>query len=353
MTKQQFEELASLVVDKNFRKNETIFSNGVGTNATLYLVREGSVALSGQRTEAIKPGAYFGEDLLLLDMNREQETVKGAPTMAVPKYSAVAKEDCMCGVLSLSDCRTIFDTSKMKGNDPAESLKVLVEEDSTEEESEEISTSEELPVEEKPNRESRSLTPPRRSRTPPRPRTRTRPIQSGSKPRRHSSAAWLKKLSKCGLRSTVQESIKLEDLNKRELLGSGQFGEVYLVSAFVSIDYGQQLFALKTQKKNDDVRGDSVQAIKREIEILAKMDHPYIVNQIHYYENPEEIHILMGAVYGGELFDVIHTENSDGTWSSGLPESDAKFYAMVITDTLDYIHRKQFIYRDLKPGKFS
>ena len=273
--------------------------------------------------------------------------------MALARYSAVAKEDCMCGMLSLSDCRTIFDTSKMEGMDPAESLEVLAEEDSTDEESEEILSSEEVPVQEIPKRESRSRTPPRRSRTPPRksrtpPRTR-RQSHLRNKPRRHSSTQWLKKLSKCGLRCTVQESIKLEDLNKRELLGSGQFGEVYLVSAFVSVEYGQQLFALKTQKKNDDVRGDSVQAIKREIDILAKMDHPYIVNQIHYYENPEEIHILMGAVYGGELFDVIHTENSDGTWSSGLPESDAKFYAMVITDTLDYIHRKQFIYRDLKP----
>jgi serine/threonine protein kinase len=82
------------------------------------------------------------------------------------------------------------------------------------------------------------------------------------------------------------------------------------------------------------------------------MDHPYNVNLVHYYENPEEMHILMGAVYGGELFDVIHTENSDGTWSSGLPESDVKFYAMVIVDTLDYIFIiKQFVYRDLKPGE--
>jgi hypothetical protein len=45
---------------------------------------------------------------------------------------------------------------------------------------------------------------------------------------------------------------------------------------------------------------------------------------------------LMGLVHGGDLFDVIHTENDDGTLSSGLPESDVKFYAMVAADTLDY-----------------
>jgi serine/threonine protein kinase len=36
-------------------------------------------------------------------------------------------------------------------------------------------------------------------------------------------------------------------------------------------------------------------------------------------------------------------------FSTGLPESDAKFYAMVVADTLDYMHRKNFIFRDLKP----
>ena len=76
---------------------------------------------------------------------------------------------------------------------------------------------------------------------------------------------------------------------------------------------------------------------------------PYIVNLVHSYDHPDSIYILMGLVHGGELFDVIHTENADGTWSSGLPECDAKFYAMVVADTLDYIHRKQFVYRDLKP----
>ena len=57
----------------------------------------------------------------------------------------------------------------------------------------------------------------------------------------------------------------------------------------------------------------------------------------------------MGIVPGGELFDVIHQQGDDGEWSSGLPEDDSKFYAMMITDTLEYIHRREYVYRDLKP----
>lgn len=283
---------------------------------------------------------------MLLDARRGEESAKGTPTITSTKYTAVANEECMCGVLTLSDCRTIVETTNMAGKESIDSLDILLEENSAEK----------TPAIEPPKRGARSplrnsgRSPTRSSgaaRSPP----RNSGGRRGSKPRRHSSTQWLRKVSKCGLRCTVKENIKLEDLKKHEVLGTGQFGEVFLVSAFVSLEYGKQLFALKTQKKNDSVRGDSVAAIKREIALLSQLDHPYIVNLVHYYENPEEMHILMGAVYGGELFDVIHTENSDGTWSSGLPESDVKFYAMVITDTLDYIHRKQFIYRDLKPGK--
>ena len=136
------------------------------------------------------------------------------------------------------------------------------------------------------------------------------------------------------------------------MLGDGQFGEVFLVSAYVSAEYGEQHFALKTQKKVDPIRGNSVVAIEQEIDLLGLMDHPYIVNLVHSYDHPEEIYILMGLVHGGELFDVIHTEQ-DGVWSSGIPEGDAKFYAMVLTDTLDYMHRKQLVYRDLKPGELQ
>jgi len=332
LTEQQFEELANLVVDENFKCHEKIFSNGRSTNAALYLVREGTVSLTGQRSDWIKPGAYFGEELLLLDTKRDQETVKGAPTKAPARYTAVAKEDCMCGVLSLSDCRTIFETSKMMDSNAGDGLEVLTEETSTDDETEEQeSTSERVPRTSSRNSKSKFVG------------------RQSSGPSRNSSSQWLSKLSKHGLRQAVKENLKLESLKKHEVLGTGQFGEVYLVSAFVSPEYGKQLFALKTQMKNDSVRGDSVAAIKREVELLALLDHPYIVNLVHWYENSVEMHILMGAVYGGELFDVIHTQNRDGTWSSGLPESDAKFYAMVIVDTLDYIHRKQFVYRDLKP----
>lgn len=312
----QFEELSNLVVDKKFRAGHVILEELKRTDAALYLVREGRVQLSGGRNDVIKPGAYFGDDLLLLDTRQDGSSDKQAPIKTLPEFTAIASEDCLCGVLSLSDCRTIFDTSKMMEPTPLTTpVEISTEEDESEDSEVMIAD---------------ALIP-----------------SSNHSLNRETTKQWLKRSSKDTLRKAVKAGIDLGDLQRHDVLGEGQFGEVWLVSVFV--EGKQQHFALKGQKKDDPTRGNSVNAIRREIDVLGLMDHPFIVGLIHHYEDPEHIYILMGLVHGGELFDVIHTENDDGTWSSGLPEEDAAFYTMVLADTLDYIHRRKFVYRDLKP----
>jgi Protein kinase domain len=304
--------LSNLIIDKTFHDGQVIFDPLSNHDAALYILREGNVKLAGERVDDIKPGGYFGENMLLLDAKQQTTIGEQAPTTkCLPSYSAKAVGTCICGVLSLSECRTIFATTKMI--DVAAGMgKVAIDEKEMEDEMAAAA----LPTSVL-NRESTSL--------------------------------WLEGLSKEILRTTVRKTIGLDDLERIQVLGEGQFGEVWLVSANLEGDLGRRHFALKAQHKDDPSRGDSVDAIKYEIDVLGVMDHPFIVSMVHHYEDPERIYILMGVVHGGELFDVIHTEQEDGTYSSGLPESDAKFYAMVIADTLNYIHRQRYVFRDMKP----
>lgn len=59
--------------------------------------------------------------------------------------------------------------------------------------------------------------------------------------------------------------------------------------------------------------------------------------------------MVMGLIRGGDLWSVIHVELEDGEWRSGFSERQAKFYGLVIADTLDYLHRRKIAFRDLKP----
>jgi len=44
--------------------------------------------------------------------------------------------------------------------------------------------------------------------------------------------------------------------------------------------------------------------------------------------------MVMGLIKGGDLWAVIHREQDDGSWYSGIPEDHAKFYCLLIADTI-------------------
>lgn len=305
----EFEELADLIVDKEFKTDEMIFSSEEETEAALYILRQGSVCISGEgkgQDDIIKPGGYFGESLLLLDSRGPSER----RSKTIPRTYARAGAPSFCGVLYLHECRQVFDTS---------SIPDLHGENKH------------YPGDVEANNDEEMF------------------MASPAPLNRETTRQWLRKASSDLLRTAVKTNVMLDDLQRHSILGEGQFGEVWLVSAQIPGNHGTQSFALKIQQKSDESRGDSVDVIKREIDVLRLMDHPFVITYVHQYEDAEHMYILMRLVHGGELFDLIHYENDDGTWSSGIPEEDAKFYTLIIADTLEYMHRKQFIFRDLKP----
>ena len=301
LTHSQFEALADLVVDKEFKEGERIFSPESETEAAVYIVRTGTVSIVGAgKDDIILSGGYFGEQSLLLDTRHTSKRLN----KLVPRYTAIASEDSFLGVLTLSECRQIFDTTIIP--DLHGENKFYPEEDSD-------VSDEEIEFTVAPSNLGRETT-----------------------------VHWLKKTSCDTLRSAVQTK-SLEDFEEHSVLGKGTYGEVSLVSAVLP-GFGREFFAMKKQHRNK-----LENQIQREIDVLKQMDHPFIITYVNHYVDPEKSYILMRLIHGGELFDVIHYENDDGTWSSGIPEIDAKFYAMVICDSLEYLHRKKFVFRDLKP----
>ena len=174
-------------------------------------------------------------------------------------------------------------------------------------------------------------------------------VQSQNKIHRDSPALQLR----WKVREAV-ENVPFESLEKIRLLGEGEFGEVWLVTADVfqtGVPELRQNFALKTQFRRSSSRGgaDATAEIMREVNILKEVDHPQVVDLVHTYTDEASIHILMGLIPGGELWDLIHKEDDQGNWISGLSEDNSKFVTLVVADILDFMHTRDIVYRDLKP----
>ncbi len=142
----------------------------------------------------------------------------------------------------------------------------------------------------------------------------------------------------------VRSTVELDDLEMVNVLGDGAFGEVWLVRTEVSGK--NEDFALKKISKEKEM----IDALNREVKFLTKFGiHPFIINLIKVFDRDDSMYMLLSLASGGELWDVIHKENADGSWTSGIPEQQARFYAFLLADTLAYIHSKKYVYRDLKP----
>ena len=103
------DSLAEAIVDKSFSAKEMIQEKDESSSAALYIVREGSIVVSKDDGESfMTEGDIFGDDQLLADANGKADTL-GKITLG---YSIMSLTDSICGVLTLRECRLLFDTTE-------------------------------------------------------------------------------------------------------------------------------------------------------------------------------------------------------------------------------------------------
>lgn len=166
-----------------------------------------------------------------------------------------------------------------------------------------------------------------------------------------SSVAELWSVQKSEFCATLTEAMRSELVNKIQLqdtvvslkglrhikhIGAGAFGSVRLVEHRQT----QMRYALKRVRKVD---GKIPNDVRGECDLLAELDHPFVLRLVKTFETHKSVYILTELITGGQLF--MQTNQKMGI----LSRKQVQFYVGSLVVILEALHDRHIAYRDLKP----
>ncbi|OLY85186.1 cAMP-dependent protein kinase catalytic subunit alpha [Smittium mucronatum] len=130
----------------------------------------------------------------------------------------------------------------------------------------------------------------------------------------------------------------LDNFSILKTLGTGTFGRVYLCKEKKTSNF----YAVKVLKKAQVVKLKQVEHISNEKRILSFINHNFIVSLKCSFQDVQNLYMVMEFVPGGELFSHLRR-------AGRFPTDVARFYASEIVLAIEYLHKYNIIYRDMKP----
>ena len=128
-------------------------------------------------------------------------------------------------------------------------------------------------------------------------------------------------------------------------IGTGNFATVRegkLVTGAKGPGDGKD-YAVKTLRKSAMKKPTSAEHFRQEITTLMTLrGHPNIIALYEVYEDPEDFHMVMELVTGGELFDRIVEKHF-------YSENEARVALKQLVSALSYCHGLGIAHRDIKP----
>ena len=122
---------------------------------------------------------------------------------------------------------------------------------------------------------------------------------------------------------------------REKMLGECSYGEVWLVK---HKELGTE-FALKIIEKGPY---SNSQQIENEINILKKLDHPFILKILEFQSTSNKYYIVTDYCRNGELFDEIKKRDR-------FSERETAYILYQVLLAIRYCHKMRIVHRDIKP----
>jgi protein-serine/threonine kinase len=140
------------------------------------------------------------------------------------------------------------------------------------------------------------------------------------------------------IKKITNNKLTIDEFLILKVVGKGSYGKVLLVRK--KDDNG--IYAMKVLKKKYMIKKNQVEHIKTERQILEMMDFPFIIKLKFAFQNEHKLYLVMDYCPGGELF--FHIQRVER-----FNEEAVKFYAAQLILAIEYLHKNNIVYRDLKP----
>ncbi|XP_015783089.1 serine/threonine-protein kinase 32B-like [Tetranychus urticae] len=137
---------------------------------------------------------------------------------------------------------------------------------------------------------------------------------------------------------TSNDEVTFDDFQILRAIGKGSFGKVCIIQKRNT----KKMYAMKYMSKNLCIQKDAFANVLREIQLLTRLEHPFIVKLWFTFQDEEDIFMVVDLLLGGDLR--YHLQQEDC-----FSEKRVYFYLCEIALALDYLHSKYILHRDIKP----
>lgn len=132
---------------------------------------------------------------------------------------------------------------------------------------------------------------------------------------------------------------KMVDFDMKTIIGSGGFSTV--IKAYNVIKDKQYAIKVITKKKMTRNLYDSVISEREIWRNLSLKSENHFINKLHWcLQDPLNVYFVMDLANGGDMFDLLKKYK--------LKSEDCLFYCCEILCALNYIHKNNIVYRDMK-----